>query len=192
MCKICAKYAVFLAVMATVADFCSRPVSDVMQAQHVLNTWTSFPLWFSFVFMLIGILHVEYINKTVFKLSISIQMNPHLSLTTTFQLEFTSRNRNYICKRFIKSRPPTPWSQWLQIRSDEMYRESPQSRCSCLWYWHRTAPCCLYSSSIGLYFCQFSNKFIHYIRVASDTSFKEGYFFGAFSILPDTSFLLWS
>ena len=29
-------------------------------------------------------------------------------------------------------------------------------------------------------------------RVASDTSFKEGYFFGAFSILPDTSFLLWS
>ena len=39
-----------------------------------------------FVFMLIGILHVEYINKTVFKLSISIQMNPHLSLTTTFQL----------------------------------------------------------------------------------------------------------
>jgi len=29
-------------------------------------------------------------------------------------------------------------------------------------------------------------------RVASDTSFKEEYFFGAFSILPDTSFLLWS
>ena len=113
MCKICAKYAVFLAVMATVADFCSRPVCGVMQAQHVLNTWTSFLLWFSFVFMLIGILHVEYINKTVFKLSISIQMNPHLSLTTTFQLEFTSRNRNYICKRFIKSRPPTMWSQWL-------------------------------------------------------------------------------
>ena len=27
-------------------------------------------------------------------------------------------------------------------------------------------------------------------RVASDTSFKEGYFFGAFSILPNTSFLL--
>ena len=66
-----------------------------------------------FVFMLIGILHVEYINKTVFKLSISIQMNPHLSLTMTYQLEFTSRNRNYICKRFIKSRPPTMWSQWL-------------------------------------------------------------------------------
>ena len=30
------------------------------------------------------------------------------------------------------------------------------------------------------------------VRVASDTSFKEEYFFGAFSILPDTSFLLWS
>ena len=29
-------------------------------------------------------------------------------------------------------------------------------------------------------------------RVTSDTSFKEGYFFGAFSILPDTSFLLWT
>ena len=30
------------------------------------------------------------------------------------------------------------------------------------------------------------------IRVTSDTSFKEGYFIGAFSILPDTSFLLWT
>ena len=29
-------------------------------------------------------------------------------------------------------------------------------------------------------------------RVTGATSFKEGYFFGAFSILPDTSFLLWT
>ena len=29
-------------------------------------------------------------------------------------------------------------------------------------------------------------------RVTSDTSFKEEYFIGAFSILPDTSFLLWT
>ena len=33
---------------------------------------------------------------------------------------------------------------------------------------------------------------VYKFRVASDTSFKEGYFFGDFSILPDTSFLLWS
>ena len=30
------------------------------------------------------------------------------------------------------------------------------------------------------------------VRVTGATSFKEGYFFGAFSILPDTSFLLWT
>ena len=29
-------------------------------------------------------------------------------------------------------------------------------------------------------------------RVTGATSFKEGYFFVAFSILPDTSFLLWT
>ena len=31
-----------------------------------------------------------------------------------------------------------------------------------------------------------------YCRVTGATSFKEGYFFRAFSILPDTSFLLWT
>ena len=30
------------------------------------------------------------------------------------------------------------------------------------------------------------------VRVTSDTSFKEEYFIGAISILPDTSFLLWT
>ena len=30
------------------------------------------------------------------------------------------------------------------------------------------------------------------IRVTGATSFKEGYFLGAFYILPDTSFLLWT
>ena len=38
------------------------------------------------------------------------------------------------------------------------------------------------------------HEYLHWFinRVTGATSFKEGYFFGAFSILPDTSFLLWT
>ena len=46
--------------------------------------------------------------------------------------------------------------------------------------------------SVEIYSMQIKIYQILSIRVTSDTSFKEGYFIGAFSILPDTSFLLWT